>query len=198
MPEQRVLATKVDKTVEEMVRQLDQELDKELAFLRPAPAETATEAGTTPTVAQPNGVPDQRVPAAAETELEKLGIENKQFTNSFVAVEVPKVPPGPPIRNRKTWKLNEMVEEQPKWGQKPGMKIKNYGEMGSTTQELPSDEIKQLPPYIDPAVHPPPDQDQYRHWYGYALKGCGKHQLKGCRRGRVCQTTLAKGVLDIG
>ena len=58
---------------------------------------TAKEAEQAPTAVQPDGWPDQRVPAAAVTDIEILEFENKQFTNSFVELEVASVPPDPTI-----------------------------------------------------------------------------------------------------
>ena len=158
MPEQRVLATKVDKTVEDMVRRMERELNKELAFLRLKMALEATEAGPAPTVAQPDGVSVQRLLPAAATKLETLNIENIQFSNSFVAIEAPQVPPGPPTTNLKVWMLIELVEEQPKGGQKPDINNK-HGAIELTTRRLPSGKTKQRPSDIELGVCPQPDQD---------------------------------------
>ena len=87
-----LVETKVaeEETIEEMVQQMERELDEEFAHLLPA---------TAPTVAQPYAVPYQRVPAATETELEEWNGKIK-IPNSFVVIEVPEVPPGPPTTNR--------------------------------------------------------------------------------------------------
>ena len=179
-----MLVEKEAETMEEMVRRLERELDEEFLHLFPTAAETPV----------PAEASEQKVPEAA-TELVKLDIENKQFANSFVDLEVPSLPPDPTIHTREDGVVK--VEEHSKWGQKPGIVNNYYGAIGSRTRGLPSDETKQRPPEIEPAVCPPPDRDRYK-WYGYEFKGCRKHQLKGCHRRRVSQTKSAMGALDIG
>jgi cytochrome c553 len=107
------------------------------------------------------------------------------------------MPPEPTIHAR-TWIAEDVVVEKLNWGQKPEEENNMHGTIGVTARGLSSGETNQRPPDIEPAIRPPPDQDRCRRRYGYDLKGCGTHQLKGCRRGRCSQTRSAKGVLDIG
>ena len=65
----------------------------------------ATEGEPETTVAQLDGVSDQRVSTATETELCNFEIEHKQFTNSCVAIKQPNeapqtMPPEPTTHAR--------------------------------------------------------------------------------------------------
>jgi hypothetical protein len=179
----------LEETIEEMVCRMEREMEEGLETLLPSAAATPA-----PTAAQPEGVPTQRVPAAAETELEILELENKQFTNSYVEPK-PKPPPDP-TTNASAWDGVDKVEGQPWRQQQKATNNKMAGAAVPSERKVPGEKKQQSPPQIEPARRPPPDRDRYRS--KYKLKGCGVRQLKGCRRGRSYQKVSAKGVLDIG
>jgi hypothetical protein len=164
-----------EETIEEMVRRIERELD-EFSRLFTAATPTAAAAATAP-----------RVPGA-ETELETMEVENKQFANSFVEIEKIKVPPEPPDLK---WKGMEKVDQQPR---RQHRATEMAGAAEPSERIVPGGHAQQRPPQIEPAERPPPERDRVRG--KYKVKGCGARQLKGCRRGRYSQSTSAKGVLD--
>ena len=91
---------------------------------------TAKEAEKAPTAAQPDGWPDQRVPNAAVTEIEILELENIQFTNIFVRLEVPSVPPDPTIP-APGWNGVEKVDDPPRQQNKEATEKKNGWSRGT-------------------------------------------------------------------
>ena len=156
-----------------MVQRMERELDEEFSHLLPAEP-TASPTGEPPRSGYPTGTPGTMLPAAAP----------------------PKIPPEQSAIHTETWISDEMVAEQQKWGQKPENKNNTHGATGSATRGLLRGETNQRPPDIEPAIRPPPDRDRCRRRCGCNLKGCGMHQLKGCRQERTYQKVSAKGVLD--
>ena len=68
-----------EKSMEGIVRRLERDIGEEFRHLPPTLSVIATseEAVKVSTAAQPDGVPDHRVPAAAVSEIEKMEFENK-------------------------------------------------------------------------------------------------------------------------
>ena len=134
-----------EETIEEMVQRLERELDEEFLHLSPTTSAMATakEAEQAPTAAQPDGWPDQRVPNTAVTEIEILEFENKQFTNSFVKLEVPSVPPDPTIHTP-GWNGVKKVDEQPR--QQGATEKRMAGAAEPLEQIVPSGCKQQRPP----------------------------------------------------
>ena len=71
----------------------------------------------------------------AVTELAILETENTQFTSSFVELDAPPKKPPEPTPNRRTWRWDGVVEEQPKRGQEPEDRNNTYRARGSTKRE---------------------------------------------------------------
>jgi hypothetical protein len=199
-------------TIEEMVRRMERELDEEFSHLFPA-----TEATAMPTASAPVATEAEAMAAAAAaTEAAAMVAAAAAVTaeptasplpsgeppkdpmgtrGTMLPAEAPPKKPPEPTPHHRTWRWDGVIAEQPNQGQKPG-ENNMPGEIGATARELPSGAANRRPPYIAPAVQPPPDRDRHRRRCVYELKGCEAHQLKGCRRGRQSQSTSAKGVLD--
>ena len=180
---QRVLANEAatdEESIEDMVRRLERELDKEFAGFEarknPCPATSA--------IAAAAEAPEKTVPEAA-AELEALKVENKKFNNSFVEVgvesamkilaaeaateapgtRVPATPPtivqSQPPETSNRWKMEEATKKQ--------------SPDGSWQQKTPEKEYDRRPPRAQDKSH--------------------MHQVQGCLQHL---TVSRKGVLDIG
>jgi hypothetical protein len=161
------------------------------ATATPAPTAAATtEAAATVVAATAVAAEPTASPLPAEVPPKEPSESPTGTHGTMLPAEAPpKMPPEPTI-NAETWKLEEMAEEQPNWGQKPDLKSNRHGKIVAAAREKPRGETNQRPPDIAPAVRPPPDRDRFEWRYMY--------QLKGCHRRRMNQSTSAKGVLDIG
>jgi hypothetical protein len=170
-----------EETIEEMVRRLERELDKEFEGFEAAATVNARLGA--------EEAPASRVSEAA-AELEEVELENNNFHRSFVEVAEEaatkvkaaeaartRVPEETPARAQ-MWKLEQRLPG------KPPATNSNWKMEEATEQQSPGGSGKQKPPEMEWHRRPPRARDKSHI-----------HQVQGCRQHL---SVSGKGVLDIG